>query len=43
MLVLWLKNLNATMRKLVSALEEIDHRNLAKRLREKYNVPQAGI
>jgi hypothetical protein len=33
---------NATLRKFVSALEEIGHRNLAKQLQEKYGVPQTG-
>jgi chromosomal replication initiation ATPase DnaA len=43
MLGYWLKNFNASRRKLVAALREINHRNLAKRLQEKYNVPQTGI
>lgn len=40
----WLKNSeDVTLRKLVSALEGIDHRNLAKELLEIYSdVPQAG-
>ena len=44
MLAHWLRNFsNASRRKLVSALREIGHRNLAEQQREKYNVPQTGI
>ena len=44
MLAFWLKNFsNASRRKLVSALKEINYRNLAKQLQEKYNVPPTGI
>ena len=43
MLSFWIDNdENASMEKLTQALEEIGHRNLAKRLRDKYNVLQTG-
>ena len=46
MIDFWRKNSgNVTLRKFLSALEEIGHRNLAKQLQEKYNAgaPQIGI
>ena len=47
MIDFWRKNSgNVTLRKFLSALEEIGHRNLAKQLQEKYynaGAPQTGI
>ena len=43
MLVFWINNDgNASLEKLTRALEEIDCRNLARHLRDKYNVLQRG-
>ena len=44
MIAFWRDNSkNVTLRKFVSALKEIGHRNLAEQLLEKYNVLQMGI
>ena len=42
MLSLWIDNLNVSMEKLTRALEGIGHRNLARQLQDKHNVPQEG-
>lgn len=42
MLEFWLKNLDASWSEVISALEAIDHRNLAKRLREEHKILQTG-
>ena len=40
----WKRNdRHASVGKLSTALEEIDHRNLAEKIREEYNVPQIGV
>ena len=42
-LVFWIDNgTDVSLKKLTEALEEINHRNLARHLQEKYNVPQTG-
>ena len=43
MLAFWMKNNgNASVEKLTQALEDIEHRNLARHLRDEYNVLQRG-
>ena len=42
MLELWLKKHDASRSEMIVALEGIDHRNLAKQLQKKYNIPQTG-
>ena len=42
-LAFWIDNgTDVSLKKLTEALEEINHRNLARHLQEKYNVPQTG-
>ena len=43
MLQLWRENHDASVMKLVTALEKNGHRNLARQIQENYNVPPTGI